>query len=179
ASEGLRTLLLAQRVLPETEYQAWRKLYHDATISLTDRDERIEAVGEMSEQNLDLVGASAIEDKLQKGVPQAIDKLRRANIKSWMLTGDKRETAINIAHSARICKPHSDIFILDATKGDLAAQLLGVVEELQLQLETGSRSPGGPGSHHTVVCVDGHTLVAIEASPSDALRTLFYELIPT
>jgi phospholipid-translocating ATPase len=63
----------------------------------------------MIEQNFDLAGATAIEDKLQKGVPETIDKLRRANIKIWMLTGDKRETAINIAHSARIAKTYSEV----------------------------------------------------------------------
>jgi phospholipid-translocating ATPase len=63
----------------------------------------------MIEQNLDLAGATAIEDKLQKGVPETVEKLRRANIKIWMLTGDKRETAINIAHSARIAKNYSEV----------------------------------------------------------------------
>jgi phospholipid-translocating ATPase len=63
----------------------------------------------MIEQNFDLAGATAIEDKLQKGVPETVDKLRRANIKIWMLTGDKRETAINIAHSARIAKNYSEV----------------------------------------------------------------------
>ena len=63
----------------------------------------------MVEQNLELAGATAIEDKLQKGVPETVDKLRRANIKIWMLTGDKRETAINIAQSARIAKNYSEV----------------------------------------------------------------------
>jgi phospholipid-translocating ATPase len=65
----------------------------------------------MIEHNFDLAGATAIEDKLQKGVPETVDKLRRANIKIWMLTGDKRETAINIAHSARIAKNYSEIIM--------------------------------------------------------------------
>jgi phospholipid-translocating ATPase len=69
----------------------------------------IENAGEMIEQNFELAGATAIEDKLQKGVPETIDKLRRANMKIWMLTGDKRETAINIAHSARIAKNYSEV----------------------------------------------------------------------
>jgi phospholipid-translocating ATPase len=65
----------------------------------------------MIEQNFDLAGATAIEDKLQKGVPETVDKLRRANIKMWMLTGDKRETAINIAHSARIARSYSEVIM--------------------------------------------------------------------
>ncbi|CAK7202074.1 drs2 neo1 protein [Sporothrix eucalyptigena] len=132
AAEGLRTLLFAQRVVPDAEYTAWKAGYLRAATSLEDRQERIEAAAEMIEQNLQLIGASAIEDKLQVGVPETMDTLRRANIKIWMLTGDKRETAINIAHAARLCRPSSAVYVLDASKGDLAGQLLHVAESLGL-----------------------------------------------
>ncbi|KAJ5427870.1 ATPase P-type K/Mg/Cd/Cu/Zn/Na/Ca/Na/H-transporter [Penicillium cf. griseofulvum] len=95
ATDGLRTFLYGHRYLDEATYENWKKAYHEACTSLVDRQEKIEKVGEEIEQQLELTGATAIEDKLQKGVPEAIDKLRRANIKLWMLTGDKRETAIN------------------------------------------------------------------------------------
>lgn len=172
ASEGLRTLLSAHRFLTEQEYSSWKKLYHDAETSLVDRQERIEAVGDMIEQSLDLIGASGIEDQLQPGVAETIDRLRRANIKIWMLTGDKRETAINIAHSARICRPGSDLFILDVAKGNLESQILAIMEDLQVQTETNaSHVPG-----HTVVVIDGHTLAALEAPTSAAAKTAFYRL---
>ncbi|EKU23250.1 aminophospholipid-transporting p-type atpase [Nannochloropsis gaditana CCMP526] len=48
------------------------------------------------ESNFELLGATAIEDKLQEGVPETIHDLTRAGIKVWMLTGDKEETAVNI-----------------------------------------------------------------------------------
>ncbi|AEO66487.1 uncharacterized protein THITE_2114616 [Thermothielavioides terrestris NRRL 8126] len=175
ATEGLRTLLFAHRFLSEQEYNSWKKLYRDAETSLVDRQDRIEAVGEMIEQSLDLIGASGIEDQLQHGVAETIDRLRRANIKIWMLTGDKRETAINIAHSARICQPGSDIFVLDVAKGDLQVQILTIMEDLQLQAETNaSHTPG-----HTVVVIDGHTLAALEAPDAAHAKTLFYRLILT
>ncbi|KAJ8129429.1 hypothetical protein O1611_g4200 [Lasiodiplodia mahajangana] len=164
ATEGLRTLLVARRFIPEAEYTEWRKIYHDATTSLIDRQDKIEDAGEQIEQTLDLVGATAIEDKLQLGVPETIDKLRRANIKIWMLTGDKRETAINIAHSARICRPGSDIFIFDSTKGDLEGQIRDATEDLRSTV-------------HSVVVIDGQTLAFVERSP--ILTDLFYTLIPT
>jgi phospholipid-translocating ATPase len=66
ASEGLRTLLYGYRYLPEDEYRSWKKIYHDATTSLVDRAELIEKAGELIEQGLELAGATAIEDKLQK-----------------------------------------------------------------------------------------------------------------
>ena len=153
AAEGLRTLLFAHRVLPDAEYTAWKASYLKAATSLEDREERIEAAAETIEQNLQLIGASAIEDKLQEGVPETMDTLRRANIKIWMLTGDKRETAINIAHSARLCRPSSAIYVLDASKGDLAGQLLHVAESLGLpdmdvvtaMIAAGQSAPKTPG----------------------------------
>jgi phospholipid-translocating ATPase len=175
ATEGLRTLLFAHRFLTEQEYSSWKKLYQDAETSLVDRQDRIETVGDMIEQSLDLIGASGIEDQLQPGVAETIDRLRRANIKIWMLTGDKRETAINIAHSARICRPGSDIFVLDAAKGDLQGQMLTILEDLQLQTETNtSHVPG-----HTVIVIDGHTLAALEHPSAAAAKTSFYRLILT
>ncbi|KAF5692515.1 ATPase [Fusarium globosum] len=153
ATEGLRTLLFAQKFITEQEYQAWKKIWDEATTSLSDRQQRIEDAGDMIEQSFDLVGATAIEDKLQKGVPETIERLRKANIKVWMLTGDKRETAINIAHSARICRPGSDLYILDITKGSLDSQLVALQEDLSA------------GSVHSVVVIDGQTLAAVEKSP--------------
>ncbi|OQO03363.1 hypothetical protein B0A48_11621 [Cryoendolithus antarcticus] len=164
ATEGLRTLLFTQKVIPAAEYTAWKKLYQDATTSLVDRQQRIEDVAEMLEQDMDLLGASAIEDKLQEGVPETIDKLRRANIKIWMLTGDKRETAINIAHSARICKPESHVFIFDASKGDLPTQLQNAAETIATDSIT-----------HSVAVIDGYTLSVVDASPD--LQKQFYSLI--
>lgn len=165
ATEGLRTLLFARKFIPAKEYHEWKKIYNEAATSLVNRQDMIEAAGEMIEQSLDLVGASAIEDKLQAGVPETIEKLRRANIKIWMLTGDKRETAINIAHSARICRPGSDIFILDTVKGGLEAQIVAIMEDIQA------------GCLHSVVVIDGHTLGEVEQSAK--LKALFYTLIPT
>lgn len=90
ATEGLRTLLYAHRFLDEQEYAVWKKIYAEATTSLVDRQSLIEKAADMIERDFELGGATAIEDKLQKGVPETIDKLRRAGIKLWMLTGDKR-----------------------------------------------------------------------------------------
>lgn len=164
AAEGLRTLVFAQRFIPEAEYAAWKATYEKATTSITNRQNLIEEAAETIEQSLDLVGASAIEDKLQDGVPETIDRLRRANVRIWMLTGDKRETAINIAHSARICQPGSDVFIIDSTKGSLDSQLHNVMEDIEA------------GAAHSVVVIDGHTLGVVEQSAE--LSEQFYAVMP-
>jgi phospholipid-translocating ATPase len=163
ASEGLRTLLFAYRLLDEVQYTAWKKEYHSATTSLVDRQAKIEAAAEIIEQDFDLAGATAIEDKLQEGVPDTIDKLRRANIHVWMLTGDKRETAINIAHSARICQPFSEIYILDATENDLQQTIAATLVDVSRKHRP-----------HSVVVIDGHTLSVVE--DDETLKGIFFDL---
>jgi phospholipid-translocating ATPase len=79
---------------PEDEYAAWSERYHEASIAMEDREEKIEAVSDELERDLRLLGATAIEDKLQDGVPETIADLKRAGIKIWVATGDKLETAI-------------------------------------------------------------------------------------
>lgn len=163
ASEGLRTLLFAYRYISDGEYEQWKEVYRAATTSLVDRQTRIEEAAELIERDFDLAGASAIEDKLQQGVPETIEKLRRANIKVWMLTGDKRETAINIAHSARLAKPFSELYILDATTDDLQEKITSTLIDV-----------GRGMIAHSVLVVDGHTLGVLEKD--DSLKIMFYDL---
>jgi phospholipid-translocating ATPase len=100
AREGLRTLTLAHRVIPEGEYNKWVEKYRNALASVDDRDTEIERVSDEVEQQMLLLGATAIEDKLQDGVPEAIADIKKAGIKIWVLTGDKLETAIGVfSHS--------------------------------------------------------------------------------
>ncbi len=79
--QGLRTLVLATRIVDEQQYQEWNRNYELAASSLEDREARIAAVSEKIERDLELVGVTAIEDKLQEGVPQAINSLITAGIK--------------------------------------------------------------------------------------------------
>ncbi|KAI9344484.1 hypothetical protein BD770DRAFT_447180 [Pilaira anomala] len=102
ANEGLRTLCIASRFIEEDVYQAWAKKYKAASNSISNRDEQIERVCEEIENELGLIGGTAIEDKLQDGVPDTIAVLAEAGIKIWVLTGDKVETAINIGFACNL-----------------------------------------------------------------------------
>ncbi|KAM0945984.1 putative P-type phospholipid transporter [Dioscorea sansibarensis] len=94
---GLRTLAVAYRKLSEEEYKTWHAEFLMASNAVTaDRDEMLDAAAEKIEKDLILLGATAVEDKLQKGVPECINKLAQAGIKIWVLTGDKLETAVKI-----------------------------------------------------------------------------------
>ncbi|KAF7337884.1 Phospholipid-transporting ATPase [Mycena venus] len=112
AGDGLRTLTLAYKVLQEEEYVAWNERYHEATVALDDREALIEAVSDEIEHDLRLLGATAIEDRLQDGVPETIADLKRAGIKVWVATGDKLETAIAIGHSTNLIGKESNIIVI-------------------------------------------------------------------
>ncbi len=163
ATEGLRTLLYGYRYLDKQEYLSWQKIYFEATTSLVNRQEKIEKAGELIEKDFELAGATAIEDKLQDGVPEAIEKLRRANIKLWMLTGDKRETAINIGQSCRLIKDYSTVTILDHELGEVNHRITAAIVDIN-----------GKTVAHSVVVIDGQTLALIEAE--EAAWNLFIDL---
>ena len=163
ATEGLRTLLYGYRFVDEEEYKSWKKIFLDASTSLIDRPDMVEKAGALIEKDFELSGAIAIEDKLQKGVPEAIDKLRRAHIKIWMLTGDKRETAINIGRSCHIIKDYSDVRILDHEIGDLNQHIAATT----VDINSGTVA-------HSVLVVDGQTLALIKAE--EAVNELFINL---
>ncbi|KAF8891364.1 hypothetical protein BD779DRAFT_1514830 [Infundibulicybe gibba] len=112
ANGGLRTLTLAFKVINEDEYETWNHRYHDAIVAMDDREAKIEAVCNELETNLRLLGATAIEDRLQDGVPEAIADLKRAGIKIWVATGDKLETAIAIGRSTNLVEPDSNVIIV-------------------------------------------------------------------
>ena len=87
ANGGLRTLCVAYRFLGEEEYLQWGRVYDAALAATVERDEAIERANEMIEHSLVILGATALEDKLQEGVPDAIETLHQAGIKLWILTG--------------------------------------------------------------------------------------------
>ncbi|KAK1362770.1 Phospholipid-transporting ATPase [Heracleum sosnowskyi] len=102
---GLRTLALAYKKLEEAEYSAWNEEFLKAKTSIGgDREMILENLSDVMERDLILIGATAVEDKLQKGVPQCIDKLAQAGLKIWVLTGDKMETAINIGYACSLLR---------------------------------------------------------------------------
>lgn len=88
ANNGLRTLCIAYRYLEEEEYLNWSRVYDAATSAVENRDDEIEKANEIIERDLRILGATALEDKLQEGVPEAIEMLHRAGIKLWILTGE-------------------------------------------------------------------------------------------
>lgn len=87
--KGLRTLCLGYRVIAPAEYKAWSMKYQEAQKEIVDRDIKLDEISELIEKDMVLMGATAIEDKLQEGVPECIATLSKAGIKIWVLTVSK------------------------------------------------------------------------------------------
>ncbi|KAL1117506.1 hypothetical protein AAG570_003825, partial [Ranatra chinensis] len=181
ASDGLRTLCLAVRDLDENFFTQWKAKHHEAAVSLENRDDRLDAVYEEIENNMTLVGVTAIEDKLQEDVPQTIANLGLAGIKIWVLTGDKQETAINIGYSCQLLNDDMEIMIVDGhTLEEVTKQLTKCRDSILLGgnplsqqnnnahqtisiitfSETGDRQDGDEDSSlQYALIINGHSLV--------------------
>ena len=119
ATEGLRTLCIAQREISWLQYLEWNRRHQEAASSLEDREDKMEEVADSIERELVLLGGTAIEDRLQDGVPDSISLLGEAGIKLWVLTGDKVETAINIGFSCNLLGNEMELLII---KPDISIQ---------------------------------------------------------
>lgn len=124
SSQGLRTLVIGSRDLSEAEFYDWRSCYEDASTSLSDRSLKLRHTASLIENNLTLLGATGIEDKLQEGVPEAIESLRQAGIKVWVLTGDKQETAISIGLSCKLITADMQQIIINGKSEEECRNLL-------------------------------------------------------
>lgn len=117
AREGLRTLVVAKKILTEDQYNDFENKYNSARMSVTDRQAKVSAVVESLEREMELLCLTGVEDRLQENVRPTLELLRNAGIKIWMLTGDKLETATCIAKSSHLVKysrheTGSDIHVL-------------------------------------------------------------------
>ncbi|XP_045120592.1 probable phospholipid-transporting ATPase IIB isoform X4 [Portunus trituberculatus] len=112
AQKGLRTLVVARKVLTTEQYTHFEQRYNAAKLSVTERGSRVAAVVETLECDLELLCLTGVEDKLQTNVKQTLELLRNAGMRIWMLTGDKLETATCIAKSSRLVSPNQGLHIM-------------------------------------------------------------------
>lgn len=99
-----------------------------------DKDFCLDEHAKQIEHSLECLGASAIEDKLQEGVPETIELLMRANIRVWVLTGDKQETAIEIGKSCNLITDEMDMLVLSSdTQADFDRLLNSKIDQFGIQ----------------------------------------------
>ncbi|XP_014552077.1 hypothetical protein COCVIDRAFT_111210 [Bipolaris victoriae FI3] len=154
ASEGLRTLCLAMREIPEDEFQEWWSIFNTAQTTVSgNRAEELDKAAELIERDMTLLGATAIEDKLQDGVPDTIATLQSAGIKVWVLTGDRQETAINIGMSCKLISEDMSLLIIneenkEATRDNIRKKYQAIT----------SQSQGGAEMDVLALVIDGKSL---------------------
>ncbi|XP_063777045.1 phospholipid-transporting ATPase VD [Pseudophryne corroboree] len=137
---GLRTLCIAKKVMTDSEYADWLQSHFLAETSIDHRDELLYNSALRLETNLTLLGATGIEDRLQEGVPETIESLRKAGIKIWMLTGDKEETAVNIAYACKLLEYSDKIFTLSRQNNETTCEVFmnHVIDEIERNILTNS-----------------------------------------
>ncbi|KAI9216673.1 hypothetical protein BC828DRAFT_409227 [Blastocladiella britannica] len=165
ATEGLRTLVVASRTISESEYVGIAAAFRDAGALIDDRDAALAAIAEQLERNLMLLGATAIEDKLQDGVPDAIHTLSLAGVHVWVLTGDKLETAINVGYACQLITPEMALVLVRGTV-DVQAQMAAALH----QVLAARASAGRPA----VLVIDGDALS--EALTNTPMRLMLLDL---
>lgn len=133
AQTGLRTLCFGARWCTQESLAGWLKRYNDADLLPPEpREAAVEALAAELERDLRLVGSTAIEDKLQQGVPETILRFLTANIKVWVLTGDKMETAIEIARASSLILPTMRVYSIEGENAEqVASQLKKYNEEVE------------------------------------------------
>jgi phospholipid-translocating P-type ATPase (flippase) len=168
ANDGLRTLICAQKQLDEKIFQQWFKKFQEAKCSLVDREEKVAQVSAEIEHDLEYVGITAIEDKLQDGVPDTISELGKAGIKVWVLTGDKQETAINIGFACDLLNDSMGVLIVE---GDNQSEIYSSLTKLA-QIANEAQNAENPGEVGLVV--NGDKLQSI--FENEDLKRLFLRL---
>ena len=169
ATEGLRTLCLAMREIPEQELQQWMQIFDKANTTVSgNRAEELDKAAEIIEHDFFLLGATAIEDKLQDGVPDTIHTLQEAGIKIWVLTGDRQETAINIGMSCKLIS--EDMMLLIVNEETSSATRTNIENKLSA---IRNQSSGGVELETLALVIDGKSLTfALEKD----MEKMFLEL---
>ncbi|XP_055444454.1 phospholipid-transporting ATPase VD isoform X1 [Bubalus kerabau] len=185
AKRGLRTLCIAKRVMSDTEYAEWLRNHFLAETSIDNREELLLESAMRLENKLTLLGATGIEDRLQEGVPEAIEALHKAGIKIWMLTGDKQETAVNIAYACKLLEPNDKLFILNTESKNACEMLMDtILKELQKNPASPEQASLSASLHQPPPTLQGSGLRAaliitgktLEFALQESLQKQFLEL---
>lgn len=130
---GLRTLCLSYRILSEELFADWSTRYSKVAVTVFDdpnaRTAALDVLHDEIESDLMLLGATAIEDRLQDGVPECIQVLSQAGIKIWVLTGDKVETAVNVGFLCGLLQNTKEV----EEGGDVSNQSMVLIQVKNVQ----------------------------------------------
>lgn len=176
ASEGLRTLVLAEKKLDESTFLSWSEKYKAALSDLSEMRRqnlgefnKIDELEDALEQDLELVGATAIEDRLQDHVARTIGDLAHAGLKIWMLTGDKEETAINIGFACQLLTNDMERLIINTEAYPTSVSLYDFLHETATSARLARKMNNAPKdttvntSTQQAIVIDGKSLTMVFA----------------
>lgn len=139
ANQALRVLCATEKEISQEEFAAWNEKYQAAMNCVETRESALQEAASLIERDLVLQGVTGVEDRLQDQVPETIKCLRDAGIKIWMLTGDKVETAREIATSAGLLNPGCELLELTEStctdKSEIKQRLLSISKSLGIDFE--------------------------------------------
>ncbi|KAL0486406.1 phospholipid-transporting ATPase [Acrasis kona] len=169
SNRGLRTLVVAHKLLSEQQFQDWyHQHYQPAATSIgSNRSSLLHQAMELIENDLTLIGVTAIEDRLQDMVPETIQTLSKAGIKVWMLTGDKQETALVIGRACKILNKRSNICNFSSCKSKM--ELVEFVNFHNQQTKSSNNS-------NNAVVIDGDALQIIMDSNDKFIVASFLQI---
>ncbi|CAI9274898.1 unnamed protein product [Lactuca saligna] len=177
AEDGLRTMAFAYRKIKDLEYEEWSSTFAKAKATIgSEREELLENVSEIIEKDLMLLGAVAVDDKLQDGVAECIDKLAQAGLKIWLLTGDKKETAVNIGFACSLLRHDMKQFHLSLSRdAESKNQPKAMNDEILNQIEASYQVTVNEKTKDDpfALVVDGK---ALEIALGDEIRDDFLQL---
>jgi len=135
AVEGYRILSLAERTLDAEYYATWEQRWQEAELDIHFKTKKMDALADEMESKLTLIGATAVEDRLQDGVPETIELFQKAGIKIWVLTGDKLETSLQMGKLCGVVTSTMREVILKASTE------VGMAREIDEALGFGTKDP--------------------------------------
>ncbi|XP_060039703.1 phospholipid-transporting ATPase IH isoform X3 [Erinaceus europaeus] len=181
AVEGLRTLCVAYKRLGPEEFAAVSARLQEAKVALQGREQKLAEAYELVETDLTLLGATAVEDRLQEKAADTIEALQKAGIKVWVLTGDKMETASATCYACKLFGPGTRLLEL-TTKRVGEQGLRDVLLELSKTVLRGGALPRDSTSGLSAelqdfgLIIDGAALSLIMKPPEDPAAGSYREL---
>ena len=153
-------------------------------MSLEDKEKKVNEVCDKIERNLFLIGTTIVEDKLQEKVPETIRDLRLAQIKVWMLTGDKMNTAYNIGLSCNLINKDMKIFSIcgiEPKKDEQTLEILNQQERADVIINFAKEFQQFKGEYDTMtipqygILVDEKALLTIEEEEQE-IKNIFLDI---
>ena len=181
---GLRTLFIAMKIISENEYKSFSNDLNEAMMSIEGKDKKVNEVCDKIEKNLFLIGTTIVEDKLQEKVPETIRDLRLAQIKVWMLTGDKMNTAYNIGLSCNLINKDMKIFNIcgiEPKKDELTLSIMNQQERADVIINFAKEFQRFKGEFNTMeipqygILVDEKALLTIEEE-DEQIKNIFLDI---